>query len=168
MRISMIVAAAQNNAIGLDNRLLWHLPNDLKFFKNATWALPVIMGRKTLDALSGKPLNGRMNIVVTRQTDFSPEGFLVAHDIHSALQICKEANYREVNIIGGGEIYQQYLPLAHRLLITRVEVELTGDAYFPEIPAADWMLISDDPQPADEKHAYPYRFQVWERKPKGS
>ena len=105
MRISMIVAAAQNNAIGLDNRLLWHLPNDLKFFKNATWALPVIMGRKTLEALSGKPLNGRMNIVVTRQTDFSPEGFLVAHDIHSALQICKEANYREVNIIGGGEIY---------------------------------------------------------------
>ena len=78
MRISMIVAAAQNNAIGLDNRLLWHLPNDLKFFKNATWALPVIMGRKTLEALSGKPLNGRMNIVITRQDDFAKEGFLVA------------------------------------------------------------------------------------------
>jgi len=168
MRISMIVAAAQNNAIGLDNRLLWHLPNDLKFFKNATWALPVIMGRKTLEALSGKPLNGRMNIVITRQVDFAKEGFLVAHDIQEALQICKEANYREVNVIGGGEIYRQYLPLAHRLLITRVEVELTGDAYFPEIPVDDWVLFSDDPQPADEKHAYPYRFQVWERKPKGS
>lgn len=167
MRISMIVAAASNNAIGLDNRLLWHLPNDLKFFKNATWALPVIMGRKTLEALSGKPLNGRMNIVITRQVDFTKEGFWVAHDIQEALQICKDANYREVNVIGGGEIYRQYLPLAHRLLITRVEVELTGDAYFPEIPSDDWGLISDDPQPADEKHAYPYRFQVWERNHNG-
>jgi dihydrofolate reductase len=167
MRISMIVAAATNNAIGLDNRLLWHLPNDLKFFKNATWALPVIMGRKTLEALSGKPLNGRMNIVITRQVDFAKEGFWVAHDIQEALQICKDANYRAVNVIGGGEIYRQYLPLAHRLLITRVEVELTGDAYFPEIPSDDWGLISDDPQPADEKHAYPYRFQVWERNHNG-
>jgi dihydrofolate reductase len=163
----MIVAAATNNAIGLDNRLLWHLPNDLKFFKNATWALPVIMGRKTLEALSGKPLNGRMNIVITRQVDFAKEGFWVAHDIQEALQICKDANYRAVNVIGGGEIYRQYLPLAHRLLITRVEVELTGDAYFPEIPSDDWGLISDDPQPADEKHAYPYRFQVWERNHNG-
>jgi dihydrofolate reductase len=108
-----------------------------------------------------------MNIVITRQVDFAKEGFWVAHDIQEALQICKDANYRAVNVIGGGEIYRQYLPLAHRLLITRVEVELTGDAYFPEIPSDDWGLISDDPQPADEKHAYPYRFQVWERNHNG-
>ncbi|MFN9590517.1 MAG: dihydrofolate reductase, partial [Bacteroidota bacterium] len=104
MRISMVVAAAENNAIGLDNRLLWHLPNDLKHFKNSTWALPVIMGRKTLDALAGKPLNGRMNIVITRQNDFVAEGFHVVHDLQQALDLVKQAQYREVNIIGGGEI----------------------------------------------------------------
>lgn len=164
MKISLVVAAAQNNAIGIDNRLLWHLPNDMKFFKNVTWALPVIMGRKTLEALNAKPLNGRFNIVVTRQQDFKAPGFIVVHDIHAALQICKEANYREINVIGGGEIYRQYMPLAHRLVVTRVEASLAGDAFFPEIPENEWVLVSDDPQSADEKHAYAYRFQVWERK----
>lgn len=164
MKISLVVAAAQNNAIGIDNRLLWHLPNDMKFFKNVTWALPVIMGRKTLEALHAKPLNGRLNIVVTRQQDFQAPGFVVVHNIEEALQVCKESNYREINVIGGGEIYRQYMPLAHRLVVTRVEATLEGDAYFPEIPENEWALVSDDPQPADEKHAYAYRFQVWERK----
>lgn len=164
MKISLVVAAAENNAIGIDNRLLWHLPNDMKFFKNVTWALPVIMGRKTLEALNAKPLNGRLNIVVTRQKDFQVPGFVVAHDIHEALQICKDAHYREICVIGGGEIYRQYMPLAHRLVVTRVAANLAGDAYFPEIPEQEWELVSDDPQPADEKHAYAYSFQVWERK----
>jgi dihydrofolate reductase len=163
MRISMVVAAADNNAIGVDNRLLWHLPNDLKHFKNTTWALPVIMGRKTLEALSGKPLNGRMNILMTRQKDFSAEGFHVVHDMNAALDLVKSSQYREVNIIGGGEIYRQFLPLAHRIILTRVEASFTADAFFPELPADEWQLLSDDPQPADERHAYSYRFQVWER-----
>lgn len=163
MRISMVVAAAENNAIGLDNRLLWHLPNDLKHFKNSTWALPVIMGRKTLDALAGKPLNGRMNIVVTRQKDFVAEGFHVVHDLEQAMDLVKQAQYREVNIIGGGEIYRQFLPLAHRIVLTRVEASFEGDAFFPELPANEWQLVADDPMPADERHAYSYRFQLWER-----
>lgn len=163
MRISMVVAAAENQAIGLDNRLLWHLPNDLRHFKNSTWALPVIMGRKTLEALAGKPLTGRMNIVLTRQQDFAANGFHVVHDMEQALELVKQAQYREVNIIGGGEIYRQFLPKAHRIILTRVEASFEGDAFFPELPVAEWQLISDDPQPADDKHAYSYRFQVWER-----
>lgn len=163
MRISMVVAAAENNAIGLDNRLLWHLPNDLKHFKNSTWALPVIMGRKTLEALAGKPLNGRMNIVLTRQQDFSADGFHVVHNMEQALDLVKQAQYREVNIIGGGEIYRQFLPLAHRIVLTRVEASFEADAFFPELPPDEWQLVTDDPMPADERHAYSYRFQVWER-----
>lgn len=163
MYISMIVAAAENDAIGLNNKLLWHLPNDLKLFKNTTWALPVIMGRKTLESLSGKPLKGRMNIVLTRQKDFTAEGFHVAHDLEQALNLAKDANYLEVNIIGGGEIYREFLPLAQRIFLTRVKVEPEADSFFPHLPKEEWKIVADDPMSPDKRHAYAYRFQVWER-----
>ena len=163
MLISLVVAASTNNAIGLNNKLLWHLPNDLKFFKNITWALPVIMGRKTFDALAGKPLNGRFNIVITRQENFSASGITVVASIGEAIKLAESAGYKEVNVIGGGEIYHQAIEIADRIYLTRVDAVLTGDTYFPVIDAELWKQTAETSFPKDEKHAYPYHFQVWEK-----
>lgn len=102
MKVSLVVAAAKNNAIGKDNRLLWSLPNDMKFFKGTTWAMPVLMGRKTYESL-GKPLQGRLNIVITRQHHWQPEGIIVVHSLTEAVEAAKKAHYKEVFVIGGGE-----------------------------------------------------------------
>jgi dihydrofolate reductase len=163
MLISLVVAASTNNAIGLNNKLLWHLPNDLKFFKNVTWALPVIMGRKTFDALAGKPLNGRFNIVITRQENFSAAGIAVVSSITDAIKMAATQGYKEVKVIGGGEIYHQAMAIANRIYLTRVDAELIGDTYFPVIDAEQWKLTAETSFPKDEKHAYPYHFQVWEK-----
>jgi len=121
MIVSLIVAAGTNNAIGKDNQLLWHLPKDLQFFKQTTWAMPVVMGRKTFESLGGKPLNGRVNIIITRQKDWSHEGVVVVHSLADALFFAKESDYKEVFIAGGGEIYAQAMPKAHKLYMTRVD-----------------------------------------------
>ncbi|MDB5230633.1 MAG: dihydrofolate reductase [Chitinophagaceae bacterium] len=164
MILSHVVAAAENNAIGKNNQLLWHLPNDLKFFKNATWALPVLMGRKTFEALSGKPLNGRVNMVMTKQKDWKAEGVVTVHTLADAVFFAKENGYNQLQIIGGGEIYKETLSKTNRLYITRVHASLEGDAYYPEFDKKDWQLVHDDAHPADEKHAYAYSFQTWMRK----
>src|SRR5438045_199167 len=130
MIISHVVAAAENNVIGKNNQLLWHLPNDLKFFKNATWALPVLMGRKTFEALSGKPLNGRVNIVMTKQKDWKADGVVTVHSLADAIFFAKENDYNQLQIIGGGEIYKETLNKTNRLYITRVHASLQGDAYY--------------------------------------
>src|SRR6185369_17080687 len=111
MILSHVVAASTNNAIGKDNQLLWHLPNDLKFFKNTTWGMPVIMGRKTFESFN-KPLPGRFNYVITRQANWNAEGVTVAKDITEALQKAAETNCKELFIIGGGEIFKQSMELA--------------------------------------------------------
>lgn len=162
MRISLIVAVTDNQVIGKDNRLLWHLPNDMKFFKNTTWAMPVIMGRKTFESL-GKPLTGRTNIVITRNPGWKQDGVLVAGDLAQSLALAATTDAREVFVIGGGEIYQQALPKAHRIYMTRVHTVMEGDTFFPGVAAPEWTLLSQLDFTADEKHAYPYCFQVWER-----
>jgi len=162
MIISLIVAAATNNGIGKDNQLLWHLPKDLQFFKKTTWAMPVIMGRKTFESLSGKPLQGRLNIVITRQKDWKPEGIVVVHSLQDALFVAKSADYKEVFIAGGGEIYREALPIAHKVYLTRVQTEPEADTFFPSL-SNDWQLVQDEPYTADAKHAFAFTFQRWER-----
>ena len=160
MTISLVVAASENNVIGKDNRLLWHLPNDMKFFKNTTWGMPVIMGRKTFESL-GKPLTGRTNIVMTRDKEWTAQGTTVSPSMEEAMKAAAETDAKEVFVIGGGEIFKQILPQANRVYLTRVHTQLEGDAFFPELPAKEWKLLSQLDFTADAKHAYAYSFQVW-------
>lgn len=161
--ISMIVAAADNNAIGKDNQLLWHLPNDLRFFKNTTWGMPVIMGRKTFEAVN-KPLAGRINIVITTKPDWSAPGVIVTHNLDEALAEARKTNGREIFIIGGGEIYRQGLAITQRIYLTRVHASPQADTFFPEINETEWTLSDKTDFMADEKHLYDYSIQVWDRK----
>jgi len=160
--ISLIVAAAENNTIGINNQLLWHLPNDMKFFKNTTWGMPVIMGRKTFDAL-GKALPGRINIVITRQAGWQAENVVVAVSLDDAISKAAQTNSLESFVIGGGEIYQQSIPLANKLYLTRVHASLEGDAFFPAVDETLWKKTGELNFPADEKHAYAYSFQIWDK-----
>jgi dihydrofolate reductase len=162
MTISLVVAASENNVIGKDNRLLWHLPNDMKFFKNTTWGMPVIMGRKTFESL-GKPLTGRTNIVMTRDKQWTANGTTVSSNMDEAMKAAADTDAKEVFVIGGGEIFKQVLPQANRVYLTRVHTSLEGDAFFPELPAKEWELLSQLDFMADAKHAYAYSFQVWQR-----
>jgi dihydrofolate reductase len=166
MIISLIVAASTNNVIGKDNRLLWHLPNDMKFFKNTTWGMPVLMGRKTFDALKGEPLPGRFNFVITRNKDWDPrrDNVTVVDSLSAAIGEAERTDCKEGFVIGGGEIYAASMPTADRIYMTRVHTVVEGDAYFPVIDEGRWTMVSNRDFPADEKHAYAYSFQVWERK----
>ena len=163
MNISLVVAASSNHAIGLNNQLLWHLPKDMRFFKNRTWAMPVIMGRKTFESLSGKALPGRMNIVLTRQKDWQAVGIYKASSLEEAYAMAEKADYKEVYIIGGADIYSQALAQSQTVYLTRVEAVLEGDSFFPEL-GTDWDLVEDNSHLPDAKHAYPFRFQTWKKK----
>jgi dihydrofolate reductase len=165
MKITLVVAASDNNVIGKNNKLLWHLPNDLKYFKNVTWAMPVVMGRKTFESL-GKPLNGRYNIVVSRKKDWRPEGVVVVSDLQEAYKAALAADTKELFVLGGGEIYKQAIGHAHKIHLTRVHTTLEGDTHFPELDGK-WMLDYQIDFPIDEKHAYPYSIQVWHANHKG-
>lgn len=162
MTISLVVAAAKNDTIGKNGALPWHLPNDMKHFKNVTWAMPVIMGRKTFETL-GKPLKGRKNIVISRQKNFRPEGIVVVNNFEDALFVARETDAKEVMVIGGGEIYKMAFPQARRVYLTRVEAEPEGDTFFPQLKPEDWKLVSQKDHPADEKNIYAHSFQVWEK-----
>ncbi len=163
MIVSIIVAASENNVIGRDNQLLWHLPEDMKFFKNTTWGMPVIMGRKTYESM-GKALPGRINIVVTRQQAWAAENVFVAAGIPEALKIASATNCKECFIIGGGEIYRQVFDKANRIYLTRVHAVVEGDTYFPGITDDNWELISAEDRAADEKNVFGFSFQKWQRK----
>jgi dihydrofolate reductase len=165
MIISLIVAASTNNVIGKENKLVWHLPNDTKYFKNTTWGMPVIMGRKTFEALAGEPLPGRFNFVITRNREWVPRSqkARVAAGLEQAIGLAQETDCKECFVIGGGEIYKEAMPLADKIYMTRVHAVLDGDAYFPVIDEKVWEMTSQLDFPADEKHAYAYSFQVWER-----
>ena len=163
MILTLVVAASRNNVIGKDNQLLWRLPNDTRYFKNVTWGLPVLMGRKTFESL-GKPLPGRTNIVLTRNSRWKAEGATTVKSLEDAVFLAKEMDVKELMVIGGGEVYKMAMPKAGRIHLTRVEADLEGDAFFPEIDPLIWQLVSEDHHPADEKHVYAYSFQVWERR----
>ncbi len=165
MIVSQIVAAGEKNEIGKHNKLLWHLPNDLKFFKNSTWGMPVIMGRKTYESIAGEPLPGRFNIIVTSNKDFHPENdkIMVAEDIASAIKKAEETDCREVYIAGGGEIYKHSLPHTNKIYLTRVHhVFPEAEIFFPEIRNdPSWKLKSSTSFPPDDKHAFSYSFETW-------
>jgi dihydrofolate reductase len=161
MTISLVVAAATNNVIGKDNQLLWKLPNDMRFFKNVTWGMPVIMGRKTFESLAS-PLKGRKNIVLSRQAA-EAEGAVLVKSLDDALFLARQMDVKEVMVVGGGEIYIQAMEKARRIYLTRVDAEPEGDTYFPAIDPKKWRLVRQEDHEADEKHAYNYSFQVWDR-----
>lgn len=161
LQITLIVAASTNNAIGKNNKMLWHLPDDFKYFKKNTIEHSVVMGRKTFESI-GKPLPERRNIVLTRNQDWQAEDVDSANALEEVLTYCRDE--RQIFIIGGADIYKQFLPLATRVLLTRVHAELDGDAFFPELIAQQWTLTSKEEHPKDEKHAYDFTFEVWDRK----
>ena len=164
MVISLIVAASTNNAIGKNNQMLWHLPNDLKFFKNTTWAMPVAMGRKTFESLGSKPLNGRVNIIITKQKNWKANGVVVVNSIEDAVFVAQQNDFKEIMIAGGGEIYKQALDKAHRIYLTRVHAEIEGDTFFPEFNKSKFKLTTNRDFEADDKHAFAYSFQTWDKK----
>lgn len=161
MTLSIIVAAAENNIIGGDNKLLWHLPNDMKWFKSITTGNTVIMGRKTYQSI-GRPLPNRRNIVVSRNTGLQLDGCEVAHSIEEALQLA--ASDYNVFVMGGGEIYKQVWNKAEKIYLTRVHTEKEGDTLIPAICPEEWKEESRDSHSADEKHPYGYTFFIYNRK----
>jgi|SRR5688572_1613469 len=163
MIISLVVAAANNNAIGKNNELLWRLPNDMKYFKNVTWGMPVVMGRKTFESL-GKPLTGRKNIVLTKQAGWKADGVVPVREWDDAFFLAREMDVKEIMVIGGGEIYRSVFDKANRIHMTRVNAEFEADTFFPEIDPKIWTMISHKNYTADEKHLYDYSFQVWEKR----
>ena len=164
MIISLIAAAAKNNAIGKDGDMPWHLSNDLKYFKNMTWGMPVVMGRKTFETFGkGNPLPGRKNIVLTRQEGYNPPGVIVVKTVNDALFVAKEMDVKELMVIGGGEIYKLFFEKAKRIYITRVDAEPEADTFFPQIDPKEWKLVSQKDHEADAKNDHNYSFQVWER-----
>lgn len=162
MLISLVVAAATNNAIGKEGKMPWHLPNDLKHFKNVTWGMPVIMGRKTFDSM-GKALPGRKNIVITRQAGWTAENTVVVQSMEDALFVAGQTDALEAMVIGGGEIYSSFFSKARRIYITRVEAVPEADTFFPEIDPRHWQLVMQQNHEADEKNPFNYSFQTWDR-----
>ncbi|QOR39672.1 dihydrofolate reductase [Billgrantia diversa] len=158
--VAMIAAVSRNGVIGIDNKLPWHLPEDLKFFKRMTQAKPLIMGRKTFASI-GRPLPGRLNIVVTRDEAFQHDGVRVCHDLVSALFLADQQATidaaEEIMVMGGGEIYAQALPHASHIYLTEVEVEVEGDARFPTLDENEWQEVQrvpGTPQPGQPNYSF--------------
>ena len=166
MILSIIVAAAQNNVIGKNNALIWHLPADMKFFKEKTKNHAVITGRKNYESIPKKirPLPNRTNIVITRQKNYQAPGAIVVNSVNEAINYTKiNFTNQEVFIIGGSEIYKQTLNLCQKVYLTRIHQSFDGDTFFPELPLNDWKLSQEHLHPADDKNPYPFTFQTWER-----
>ncbi|MEN9446478.1 MAG: hypothetical protein RL728_990 [Bacteroidota bacterium] len=159
--ITLIAAAAENNALGKDNDLLWHLPEDFKRFKQITSGHYIIMGRKTFESFP-KPLSNRTHIIITRQEEYLVEGCLVVHSLEEALEIAPQNE--EVFIIGGAQIYEQALPFADKIDLTRVHIELDADAFFPEFNTSEWNLVFTEKHFKDEKHQYDFTFETYIKK----
>nr|WP_298250890.1 dihydrofolate reductase [uncultured Halomonas sp.] len=158
--VAMIAAMDRHRVIGVDNALPWYLPEDLKFFKRMTQAKPLVMGRKTFQSI-GRALPGRLNIVVTRDTDFHHDGIRVCHDIAAALTLADQQaiidGVEEIMVMGGAEIYAQALPDASRLYLTEVDTEVAGDARFPEVDPAEWVEVQRIPgSPGEGQPAYDF------------
>jgi dihydrofolate reductase len=162
MTLSLLVAADEGNVIGKDNRLPWYLPNDLKYFKNQTWGMPILMGRKTFESI-GKPLMGRKSIVITRSKAWKHEGVFIVHTIEEAIESATRLGAKEIFVIGGAEIFRTAFPKADRIYLTRIHHRFEGDAYFPDLPEKEWQLMQSRFCEPDEKNAYAHTFQVWQR-----
>lgn len=159
--LSMIVAASENNVIGKNNQLLWHLPDDLKHFKRTTKGHHVIAGRKTFES-QGRPLPNRTNIIITRNRDLQLEGCEIAHSLDEAIGMVKDDD--EPFIIGGENIYKQALSKVDRIYLTRVHATFEGDTYFPGLDENEWEVVSSEYHGTDEKHEYSFTVYMLERK----
>lgn len=160
-RISLIAAMTDNRVIGIENRLPWKLPNDMKWFRQHTLGKPIVMGRKTFESFGGRPLPDRTNIVITHDKDYRAEGAIVVHSIDEAIQAA--GNVPEIMIIGGASFYAQMLARADRLYLTVVHAQLEGDAWFPEFPMDNWKLSQRIDCVANEKNSYPHSFLILDR-----
>lgn len=157
--LALLVAASTNDIIGIDGRLPWHLPDDLAHFKRLTTGHTIVMGRKTFDSI-GRPLPHRQNIVLTRDPRWQAPGVGVAHTLDQAIAA---ATSPDIFIIGGAQVYWLAMPRAHRLYLTRVHVELAGDASFTGFDPAQWRLIDSIDHPADDRHEYAFTIESWQR-----
>lgn len=159
--ISLVVAMASNNAIGLNNDLPWRLPNDLKWFKARTLGKPIIMGKNTMESLHRRALPGRHNIFISRNFGEVIEGFTHVKSLEEALELCK--NEEELCIIGGAYLYEKALPIVDLMYITKVHAIVEADTFFPEVNWKEWELVEETKHESDERHAYAYSFQIWKR-----
>jgi len=152
-RLSIIVAMARNRVIGIENRLPWHIPGELKYFKGLTMGHHIIMGRKTYESI-GRPLPGRTTVIVTRDPDYAQDGCLVAHSLPEAVALAGED--AEVFFVGGSSLYGQALAMANRLYITEIQADFDGDAHFPEFDRRIWREVSRSPQVTDSGLRFDY------------
>ena len=159
MRI-LIAATSQNNALGKDNKIIWHLPDDFKRFKELTSGHHIIMGRKTFESFP-KPLPNRTHVVITRQKNYNPEGCIVVNSIEEAFEICPKSE--DVFLIGGAEIYKLGLPFTDKIELTYINETFEADAFFPEIDFSEWKLNNEEFHPKDEKHAHDFSFQTYNK-----
>lgn len=166
IKIALVVAAAENHVIGRDGGLPWHLSDDLKYFKRVTMGRPLIMGRKTFDSI-GRPLPGRLNIVVTRDPSYQPDGITVCHSLADALRAARqratEDSVDEVMIIGGGQIYADSIDLADRVYLTEVHATVDGDTVFPEMPTDSWHEVSRERVPSKVEGEPSFSFVILDR-----
>ena len=166
MVVSLIVAVSENKVIGKDNDLVWHLPSDMKFFKDTTKEHFVIMGRRNYESIPHKyrPLPKRTNVIVTRQDDYKAEGCVVVKSVEEAIELAKKSGDKEPFVIGGGQIYKYAIEnnLVDRIYLTRVHTEINGDTYFEDLDDS-WKLVHTDLHPSDEKHPFAFTFQTFER-----
>jgi len=164
--LSIIVAMANNRAIGKDNQLPWHLPEDLQRFKYITMGKPIIMGRKTFESI-GRALPGRLNIVVTRQSNWQYSGVRVAHSLDDAIQLADAQafinNHEEMMLIGGAELYRSALPQVNKIYLTRIETTVDADAFFPELTGDEWIETARENHQACEPNPHDYAFCTLER-----
>ncbi len=160
MTISLIAAMTEDGVIGHDNRIPWHLPDDLRQFKRLTLDHPIVMGRKTWQSL-GRPLKQRRNIVVTRDIDFEADGAIVVHDCEAALAAAQPTD--EVFIIGGADLYRAFIGRADRFYQTIVHARVMGDVHFPAFDAAAWRLVEEEVHESDDAHPHAFTLRVLER-----
>jgi dihydrofolate reductase len=159
--ITLIAAAAENNALGKNNDLIWHLPDDFKRFKAITSGHYIIMGRKTFESFP-KPLPNRTHVIITRQKNYNPENCIVVNSLEKAVEICPKDE--DVFVIGGGEIYKQSIAIADKIELTRVYSSFEADTFFPEIDNTIWELVSEEFHAKDEKHLFDFSFQTYLKK----
>lgn len=159
--LSLIVAASENNVIGYNNKLLWHLPKDFQRFKKITTGHPIIMGRKTFESLPGI-LPGRQHIIISRNTDLSISKCDVVNTLEKAIQLAYTMS-KTPFIIGGGEIYKQAMEVAHQIEITRVHTQLDGDTFLPVIDTSQWKLVKEEFHAKDAKHQYDFSFLTYKK-----
>ncbi|CAN7702109.1 dihydrofolate reductase [Paenibacillus sp. LjRoot153] len=159
MSISFIFAMDRNRAIGVNNKLPWHLPGDLKFFKNVTMGHPILMGRKTYESI-GKPLPGRRNVILTQNTAYQAEGCEVIHSVDEAIDAFRD---QELFVIGGAEIFKLFASHVNRMYITYIEDEFEADTFMSDLDLSTWTLVSSEQGERNEKNPYEYYFRIYER-----